>query len=252
VDLLDLQRRLDAGEPARSSALDARARLGVGVKGEVDPVPGRNVVAFLPGRDRELRDEWIVVGAHHDHVGSFPGEGDTVFNGADDNASGTAGVLALARAFASAPTPPRRSLLFATFSAEERGVLGSRALVASGKLPLDRIALMVNLDMIGRNPGRPVDVFGDGYALGLREIVEEANESVKLPLSTSATATTTPSSPKTSRFSSSSPASTPTTTRSPITPTVSTTSAWSASSGSPTAPSSASARSTSRRPSFTT
>lgn len=183
LGLATLQREVDGGRKPATIPLAARARLGVTLKSAADPVPGRNVLAMLRGRDPRLRDEWIVIGAHHDHVGSFNGDGDTVFNGADDNASGTAGVLALARAFATASSPPRRSLLFVTFSAEERGLLGSRALVESGKLPLENIRLMLNLDMIGRNPRRPLEVYGDGYALGLREIVEAANESVGLELS---------------------------------------------------------------------
>ena len=89
------------------------------------------MAAFLPGSDPILKDQWILIGAHHDHLGSFSGEGDTVFNGADDNASGTAGVLALAWMLAKLDPPPARSVVFTTFSAEERGLLGSREMVSS-------------------------------------------------------------------------------------------------------------------------
>jgi len=180
----DLQRAADAGRhPAETPLVPVSVRMAVGTLDEPQTVAARDVAAFLPGRDPKLRDEWIVIGGHHDHVGGYAGQGDTVYNGADDNASGTSGVLALARAFAAREQPLRRSLVFVTFSAEEKGLLGSRALVEQGLLALERVVFMLNLDMIGRNPERPVDVFGDGYVRGLREVVEAANETVGLDVS---------------------------------------------------------------------
>jgi hypothetical protein len=178
-----LQRAVDGGAPAADFAMDGvRARIAVERSASTVAVPARNVAGFLEGRDPEMKDEWIVIGAHHDHLGGHPGGGDTVYNGADDNASGTAGVLALARAFAARPTGPRRSMAFVTFSGEEKGLLGSRALVEQRLISLDRIAFMLNLDMIGRNPDRSVQLYGDGYGRGVREIVDAANREIELPI----------------------------------------------------------------------
>lgn len=188
--LADLQRAVDGGAtPASLAVPSPTARGSVQALDRAEKVVAHNVVAFLEGSDPELRDEWVLVGGHHDHIGAYgsgAGDVDTIFNGADDNASGVAGVLELAQAFASGERP-RRSLVFATFSAEERGLLGSRALVADEEFPIERVAFMFNLDMIGRNPERGVDVVGDGFVRGLREIVEAANADVGLPLSFSGT-----------------------------------------------------------------
>ncbi len=108
----------------------------------------RNVLGMLKGDGST--DEVIVIGAHYDHLGTS-GEGDkaVIYNGADDNASGTAGVLELARAYGQQPRP-RRNILFMTFSAEEMGLLGSKHFVDNPTIDLSRIKFMMNLDMIGR------------------------------------------------------------------------------------------------------
>jgi hypothetical protein len=181
--LSELQLALDGGSsPASLAVAEVTARIGVQRLSAAEAVPARNVAGYLEGGDPALRDEWIVVGAHHDHIGAFDGEGDSVFNGADDNASGTAGLLALARFFGQRQSRPRRSLVFVTFSAEEKGMLGSRALVDRELIPVERVVFMLNLDMIGRNGEEPVQVFGDGLARGLREIIEAANAPVGLDL----------------------------------------------------------------------
>jgi hypothetical protein len=181
--LADLQRAIDAGrQPAELGVEPVRARLTVALEGRARPVRDRNVAALLRGRDPRVADEWIVIGGHHDHLGRFEGDGDTVFNGADDNASGTAGVLELARSFAQAPRRPRRSIAFVTFAAEEQGLLGSRALVEQELIPVDQVVYMLNLDMIGRNADEPVSLYGDGFVAGLGEIVEQANAGVGLQL----------------------------------------------------------------------
>jgi hypothetical protein len=111
-----------------------------------------NVIAHLPGSDPLLRGEYLVIGAHFDHVGIRTAvAGDSIYNGADDNGSGTAGVLELAEAFADLATPPRRSILFVLFSGEERGLLGSRYYAGSQEAPIGQVVAMINLDMIGRN-----------------------------------------------------------------------------------------------------
>lgn len=172
--LADLQRELDAGTKPQALAVGSPlVRIAIVEKDENETVEARNVVAILPGSDPVLRDEWVVVGAHHDHVGAYAGPGDTIFNGADDNASGVAGVLELADAFASRERAPRRTMVFVTFSAEEKGLLGSSALVENA-LPLDKLVFMLNLDMIGRNSDEEIQLFGDGYVRDLRKLVEEA------------------------------------------------------------------------------
>jgi hypothetical protein len=111
-----------------------------------------NVIARLAGSDPTLRNEYLVIGAHFDHVGiRTPVAGDSIYNGADDNGSGTASVLELAEAFADLDTPPARSVLFVLFSGEERGLLGSRYYVGSQEAPIGDVVSMINLDMVGRN-----------------------------------------------------------------------------------------------------
>jgi hypothetical protein len=189
LDLAQLQEAVDSGRPPKDIPLgevyaDIRVRRQEGGR-----VMARNVVGFLEGADPLLKREWIVIGAHHDHLGSYVGHGDTIYNGADDNASGVAGVLALARllarkgAWAQASPggwkllegrrPISRSLVFATFSAEEEGLFGSRVLASELLQAGDhRVVFMLNLDMIGRNPDRPIEVLGDGFTLEVRRIVE--------------------------------------------------------------------------------
>ena len=123
---------------------------------------GPNVVAVLPGRDPVLAREYVAVVAHMDHVGvGRPDRGDSIYNGADDNASGTAGLLALADAFGALPQRPARSILFIGTSGEERGLLGARWYAEHPTVPLGSIVGLVNLDMIGRN--RPDSVYLNGW-----------------------------------------------------------------------------------------
>ncbi len=183
ISLTAMQVALDEGaRPASFGSLAARASLSYARRDVPEVVPARNVVGVLPGSDPVLKDEWIVVGAHHDHVGMYETTGDGIFNGADDNASGTSAVLELARRFAASPDRPRRTLVFATFSAEEKGLLGSRHLVNEGILPREKLVFMLNNDMLGRNEDKPVEVHGDGHAHGLRAMVEAATAGLGLNL----------------------------------------------------------------------
>ncbi|MGD0339368.1 MAG: M28 family peptidase [Bacteroidota bacterium] len=141
----------------------------------------RNVVGYLEGNDSRLKDEYIIVGGHHDHLG-WGGEGslmpDTVaiHPGADDNASGTAGVLELARYFAAERKHLRRSILFATFSGEEEGLLGSAYFVKNPPRPLSNAIAMINLDMIGRMKDSVVLLGGMGTSDIWKDIVQKFNE----------------------------------------------------------------------------
>ena len=117
----------------------------------------KNVVGELPGSDPKQRDDWIIYTAHWDHLGRDERlDGDQIFNGALDNATGTAGLIALAQAFAKLPTRPARSLLFIALTAEEQGLLGARYYAANPLHPLART--VANLNMDGLNPwGRTLD-----------------------------------------------------------------------------------------------
>jgi len=136
----------------------------------------RNILAILPGSDSLLKDQVIVVGAHYDHLGHGGHSAGTIYPGADDNASGTSGVIELARAFSSLPVAPRRSILFICFDGEEKGLLGSRHWTASPTLPLTRVRFMLNLDMIGALRADRVLVFGSRTASGLRRITSVSNQ----------------------------------------------------------------------------
>ncbi|MBC7788721.1 MAG: M28 family peptidase [Anaerolineae bacterium] len=139
----------------------------------------QNVVALLPGTDRELRDQYIVIGAHFDHLGRLtfgaldPGAGDAIRNGADDNASGTAAVLELARLLSRRPL--KRSVIFANFTGEELGLLGSQFFVEHSPVPLEKIVAMLNFDMVGRLRDDKLIVYGTETAKELSDILESSN-----------------------------------------------------------------------------
>ena len=126
-----------------------------------------NVVAILPGSDPVLRDSYVVFSAHMDHVGvgSANAKGDSIFNGADDDASGTSAVLELAQAFAALPAAqrPKRSLIFLTVSGEEKGLFGSKHFVEHPPVAAEKIVANINIDMIGRNNPDTVVAIGQEY-----------------------------------------------------------------------------------------
>lgn len=138
--------------------LDASVR----VKNTIEYSTSRNVVALLPGRERG--DEYVIYMAHWDHLGRDPTlAGDQIFNGAVDNASGTAGLLELAEAFASLPRPPRRSVVFLAVTAEEQGLLGSAYYARNPIFPLNRTVAAINLDGLNVDgPMRDITVIGYG------------------------------------------------------------------------------------------
>ena len=147
----------------------------------------RNILGVLRGRDPELRDEYILVGAHYDHVGygnrsnSFGPLG-RIHNGADDNASGVSVVLELARVLGQLDPPPRRSIVFSFWDAEERGLGGSTHWVRHPTVPLRQIKLAINLDMVGRLRQQQVSIYGVRTAVGLRRLISECNRDENLEL----------------------------------------------------------------------
>ena len=146
----------------------------------------QNVVALLRGRDPALRGQYVVIGAHFDHLGTStigaldPDAKDAVRLGADDNASGTAAVLELARVFANAP--PRRSMLFVNFSGEEQGTLGSSYFVDHTPVPIDSIDAMLNFDMVGRLRADKLIVYGVATAKELPGLLDSANTAPRLSI----------------------------------------------------------------------
>lgn len=150
------------------------------------PVRSQNVIGIVPGTDPVLKNEYVVVGAHYDHVGfkrdHKEGE-DYINNGADDNASGTSGMLAVAQAFSKMPKP-KRTVIFIAFSAEEKGLYGSKAYVNNPLFPLDKTVAMLNLDMIGRNNIDSLFLEGANHSPDLTEIVKQENEKVGFKLQT--------------------------------------------------------------------
>lgn len=154
-----------------------RVDLRVGRADEPEAVEARNMAALVPGSDRE---RVIVVGAHHDHIGAFGDRSDAIYHGADDNASGVAAVLELASRFAVRDEPPPVSLLFVTFTAEEVGLLGSRAFVESDRLADFDPVMMINLDMIGRNPDEPLRLYSSDDSDSFVELVDELARSIEI------------------------------------------------------------------------
>ncbi|MFP4471189.1 MAG: M20/M25/M40 family metallo-hydrolase [Bacteroidales bacterium] len=150
----------------------------------------QNVVAMLEGSHPQLKDEFVLVGAHFDHLGfGGPGSGsraiDTmaVHYGADDNASGVAGVLELAQKFASMKGQIDRSLIFAAFGAEEMGLIGSKFFVENSPVNIEKVVAMINFDMIGRlKDARTVSVGGTGTAAESENILDRLGRASRLSL----------------------------------------------------------------------
>jgi aminopeptidase YwaD len=145
---------------------------------QADEVRTTNVIGVVPGRDPTRASEAMVVGAHYDHLGR---SGGVVYPGADDNASGTAVVLELARVFAAAGGTAR-ALVFVLFSGEEIGLLGSRHYVRNPAVPIERTVAMVNFDMVGRLGDRSLGVGGVATGDGLKTVVDDVGRQLGLAL----------------------------------------------------------------------
>jgi hypothetical protein len=153
----------------------------------------RNVMMLLPGEDPKLKNEYIILGAHFDHLGmGGPGSGsralDTtgIHHGADDNASGVAMMLELAKKFAQTKGSHKRSIIFLSFSGEEEGLLGSKHFVDDPCIDLSKVDAMINMDMVGRlNETNNMEIGGVGTATSLKELVYANSDTsvIKLTLS---------------------------------------------------------------------
>jgi hypothetical protein len=149
IDLTALHAKIDTNtQPVSTDLSGLVATLNIKLA-RIEEKKAANLIGYLQGSDETLRDEFIVIGAHHDHLGSLA-DG-TVYYGADDNASGTAGLLECARRLAAEAEELRRSVLFVSFCAEELGLIGSTYFIEHPPVPADRMRLLINMDMIGRN-----------------------------------------------------------------------------------------------------
>jgi hypothetical protein len=190
LSLWAVKEKIDREEKPDSTALrDIAVTLHV----TLEPIRGRaeNVIGILPGSDPVLKNETIVIGAHYDHLGfGYYGSRDSstegqIHHGADDNASGTAVLLQVAQRLARLSPRPARTLVFAAFSGEEVGLLGSRHYVEHPTLPLSTTKAMLNLDMVGRLRANRLTVFGARSAEELSRIVNEAARPLGLEINES-------------------------------------------------------------------
>jgi len=167
-------------------AADAGQEAGITAAVEPRMVEARNVAAMIPGVDPTVGREVMVVGAHYDHLG-MGGDGSlapdvrAVHNGADDNASGTAAVMEVARLIKESGQRPSRSILFLAFTGEEKGLWGSGHYVNEPLLPVENTVAMMNLDMVGRLRENTLTVYGTGTAEEWPTLLEELNQAQAQP-----------------------------------------------------------------------
>ena len=200
--LMDLAKGSDTpkgSKPIVSTGVEVQITTSVDRK----VIPDRNVVGLIEGADTQLKDEIVVVCAHYDHDGV---NGANVLNGADDDGSGTVGVMEIAEAYALAAQKgqrPKRSILFAAWNSEERGLLGAWAYTEKPLFPLERTVALLNMDMIGRNEEVPengggrfrgldvqtaesnnnaVNIIGTTRSASLKAVIERANAEIGLTL----------------------------------------------------------------------
>jgi Zn-dependent M28 family amino/carboxypeptidase len=144
------------GEQPKAFALKADKRLRLSLKLSVTEASTQNVVGVIEGKDSKLKKEYVALGAHYDHVGANGAAGcrpvgtDSICNGADDDGSGTTGLLTMAEAFSKGPRP-KRSILFVWHTGEEKGLWGSEYFTRYPTVPLKQVVAQLNIDMIGRS-----------------------------------------------------------------------------------------------------
>ena len=183
-DLKTLETQIDqTGKPDPVALKDVTVKMSVAFKRTKKSV--ENVVAMLPGKG-EHADEFVVVGAHYDHLGhggpnSLAPWSHAIHHGADDNGSGTTAMLGIADKFAHAG-PQARSIIFMAFTGEEEGLIGSEYFVNHPPLPLEKIVAMLNLDMVGRISSDKLLIGGMGTADNFADLLKQADETVGLKL----------------------------------------------------------------------
>ena len=175
--IADAQSQIDHLSKPQSFAFPETVHMSIHVDIETKRATVNNVLAYLPGKT----DEYVIVGAHYDHLGRgnydslAPSQIGQIHPGADDNASGTAGVLELAHMFAPMKGQLQRGILFASFAGEELGLLGSAHWVQEPTLPLDKAVAMLNMDMIGRIKDDKIYIGGVGTGSTLKSTLEQAD-----------------------------------------------------------------------------
>jgi hypothetical protein len=181
-----LERKLS--EELLPLSFDAETMLSIAVDLQPKKMETSNTIATLKGSDPSLRNEYVVIGAHHDHLG-MGGEGtssrapDTVavHYGADDNASGVAGVIEISEFMVS--RSPARSMLFTTFGAEEMGLVGSKYFTENPPIDLSDVQVMINLDMIGRlNEQRQLQIGGIGTSPAFQSLLDSINQAYQFSM----------------------------------------------------------------------
>jgi len=178
-NLKQLETNLLAGKTNSRLEIKRQIHLKINVSSQLES--SQNIVAYLEGSDEKLKHEIVSFGAHYDHLGiNAAGQ---IFNGADDNGSGTVGLLEIARVFSQNPHQPKRSLLFIAHAGEENGLLGSKHFINQPPVPLESIVANLNIDMIGRNENNSVFIIGSNFlSKDLHEMNEHANDVVGLDL----------------------------------------------------------------------
>jgi Peptidase family M28 len=152
LDYETIRKRVNQGVLGEAFDLGAGKQASFNVNAKVDSAMTQNVVGVIEGADPLLKKEYVAVGAHYDHVGmSHNSEGDKIFNGADDDGSGTVGTLAIAQALSKSPTRPKRSVIFVWHAGEEKGLWGSEFFTDNPPAPMEQIVTQLNIDMIGRS-----------------------------------------------------------------------------------------------------
>ncbi len=184
----ELRRAIDKDLSNQSFYLDPSRRIALSVGIARTQRDVENVIGLLRGSDPKLRDEAIVIGAHYDHLGLgggnslAPSKTGKIHYGADDNASGTSGLLELAAGLGQRRAELERSILFIAFAGEEAGLLGSNFYTRHPAVPMDRTIAMLNLDMIGRVAKNKLTIGGTGTSPDFKKIVEEANRNTGFEL----------------------------------------------------------------------
>ena len=177
---------LDADAKIESPVSEVDTRAKIEIHSEQDDAAYPNVCAWIQGSDPAVADQYIVIGAHLDHLGK---RGNDIYYGADDNGSGSTAILSIARAIELNPVKPKRSVLFVWFTGEELGLLGSGYYCAHPTRPLDKMVCMFNIDMVGRNEekegDRPEDNIKTMHLIGskkgdldLHQVIMNANKYV--------------------------------------------------------------------------
>ena len=189
-DMKTLEQKLGDKKPSSFIIPETEAQIHTELIREKSPTA--NVIGYIEGSDQSLKGQVIIIGAHYDHIGLGDGvsRGDDntdknkVHNGADDNASGVAGLLELAEYFSDQRVSLKRSLLFIAFSAEELGLIGSSYYVKHPKIPLGNTLAMINMDMIGRLRDDKLTVFGSGSSPEWKPLLESFNSNLGLAVQT--------------------------------------------------------------------